>query len=50
MDGVLVSTEMVQGAHRWVVYVQVNNESTRYEFDTQEEATEFANNAFGSEP
>jgi hypothetical protein len=49
MDGILVTTEMAQGAHRWVVYVTVNSETVTHYFDTQEEATAFANTALGED-
>lgn len=50
MDGVLVTTEVVDCAHRWVVYVTVNSETTKTYFDTEEEAKTFADNAFGEMP
>jgi len=42
MSEIIVTTEMAQGAHRWVVYVTVNSETVTHYFDTQEEAVEFA--------
>lgn len=50
MDGVLVTTETEQGAHRWVVYVTVNENTTKTYFDTEEEARLFADAAFGEMP
>lgn len=50
MDGVLVTTEIEQGAHRWVVYVTVNSETTKTYFNTEEEAKAFADKAFGEMP
>ena len=50
MDGVLVTTEIEQGVHRWVVYVTVNENTTTSYFDTEEEAKAFADAAFGEMP
>ena len=47
MDGVLVTTEMIDCAHKWVVYVTKGEDKTVHYFDTEEEAKAFADNAFG---
>lgn len=42
MDGVLVSTEISNGVHLWVVYVTVDNVTTTQYFATEEDAQAFA--------
>lgn len=46
MDGVLVTTEINNCAHQWVVYVTVEGETVKHYFNTQEEASAFASTAF----
>jgi hypothetical protein len=50
MDGVLVTTEINNCVHQWVVYVTVNNETTTHYFVSQEEAKAFADTAIASMP
>ena len=42
MDGVLVTTEISNGVHLWVVHVTVDNVTTSQYFATEEEAKSFA--------
>lgn len=42
MDGVLVTTEVNNCVHQWVVYVTIDNVTTFQYFATEEEAKAFA--------
>lgn len=50
MDGVLITTEVNNCVHQWVVYVTINDVITTHYFATQEEAQAFAATAFEDTP